>query len=255
MIGITAEGLDAHRNVILPRDYTDAVARAGGIPVILLPWGSDAASTLARVDGLILAGGGDLDPAHYGGDARHPAVYEIDRERDLFEIELAQLSAERKIPLLGICRGLQVLNVALGGSLHEHLPDVAGSDVAHRGDPPGYVPHVVILDPASRLAFLLEQDVVSPLSWHHQAIDTPAPALALEAFADDGSIEGVELRGHPFFFGVQWHPEVTAAVDPAQQRLFDGLVRAADWRRDPERTPSLDLYWSFDKCAFPTRLP
>jgi putative glutamine amidotransferase len=256
VIGITPEGLDARGNILLPRAYTDAVVRAGGLPLLLVPWGGDAAALLARVDGLILAGGGDLDPALYNGDPAHPAVYEVDPERDQFEIALARLAAAQEVPLLGICRGLQVINVAFGGTLHAHLPDVLDGSVAHRGQPPAYVPHPVFLDPATRLACLMEQMLsVCPLSWHHQGIDIPAPNLAVEAIADDGSIEGIELSGHPFYFGVQWHPEMTAASDATQQRLFDGLVRAAGWRRDPERTPSLNHFWSFDKCVFPTRSP
>jgi putative glutamine amidotransferase len=255
VIGITPEGLDARGNILLPREYTDAVVRARGLPLLLVPWGNDAGALLARVDGIILAGGGDMDPGLYGGDADHPAVYEVDRDRDQFEMALARLASEQEVPLLGICRGLQVINVAFGGTLHEHLPEAHGDAVQHRGEPPAYLPHPVLVDPQSRLGWMMGQVEIQPLSWHHQAIRTPAASLALEAVTGDGCIEGVELIGHPFFFAVQWHPEMTAEVDPAQQRLFDALVRAAAWRRDPQRSPPLRRYWRFDECAFPTRSP
>ena len=226
MIGITAEGQDDKGNIILPREYTDAVVRAGGIPVLLPPWGNDPVALLARMDGLILAGGSDIDPTLYGG-ADHPAIYDVDSERDAFEMVLARHAAQAQIPLLGICRGLQVVNVALGGTLHEHLPDVLGDRVAHRGEPPAYQAHRVTAAEYSFLAALWGVEECAPLSWHHQAIRSVAPALTVEAVAEDGCVEAVTLEAHPFYVAVQWHPEMTAASDPAQQNLFDDFVRAA----------------------------
>lgn len=234
VIGITAEGRDSKGNTILPGEYTDAVTRAGGLPVILPPWDNDAAALLDRLDGLILAGGGDMDPTHYGGSA-HPAIYEVDAERDLFEMTLARRAAIEGLPTLGICRGAQVINVALGGTLHAHLPDLQPAAVAHRDDPPAYLPHPVRVEPGSRLALILAEDIVSPLSWHHQAIRHVALRLTVTARAGDGCIEAVEMAGHPFCLAVQWHPEMTAATDSAQQRLFDALVEAA---RAPRSLPS-----------------
>lgn len=234
VVGITAEGRDGKGNIILPSEYTDAVVRAGGLPVLLPPWGNDAPALLARVDGVILAGGSDISPALYGG-LDHPAVYDVDVERDTFEIALARLAAQRRVPMLGICRGLQIINVVLGGTLHEHLPDVLGDQVAHRGEPPAYREHRVVAVAHSRLAALWGVAECAPLSWHHQAIRSVAPSLIVEAQAEDGCIEAVTLPSHPFFVAVQWHPEMTAATDPAQQRLFDGLVRAAELFQQDKR--------------------
>ena len=144
IIGITPEELDARGNIILPRAYADAVARAGGLPLILPIWQGAAAALLAHCNGLILSGGSDVDPARYGGDA-HPAVYGVDRVRDDEEIALVRLAHARGIPTLAICRGLQVLNVALGGTLHPHLPDLPRGDVAHRAEPYGGVTHAIFV--------------------------------------------------------------------------------------------------------------
>jgi putative glutamine amidotransferase len=133
--------------------------------------------------------------------------------------------------VLGICRGCQVINVALGGSLIEHLPDEVGASVAHRGEGAGTRAfHAVSIDAGSQLARILGPLERDPSSSHHQAIRRTAPGLAVVARASDGTIEAVELREHPFFVAVQWHPEHTAASDPAQQRLFDALVEAARHR-------------------------
>ena len=225
IIGITPEELDARGNIILPRAYADAVARAGGLPLILPIWQGAAAALLAQCDGIVLSGGSDVDPAHYGGDA-HPAVYGVDRVRDDEEIALVRLAHARGIPTLAICRGLQVLNVALGGTLHPHLPDLPGGDIAHRAEPYGGVTHAIEVVPETRLAAILGAQGEPPISWHHQAIDRVAPELRVVARASDGCIEAVECAEHPWLLGVQWHPELSAAADPAQQRLFDALIAA-----------------------------
>jgi putative glutamine amidotransferase len=137
------------------------------------------------------------------------------------------------MPTLGICRGLQVLNVALGGSLVEHLPDEVGEVITHRNPPPGhaqissYALHPLRVDEASRLAAILGMTQVEPASWHHQAVRRVADGLQVVARADDGTVEAAELVDHPWLLAVQWHPEITAADDPAQQRLFDAFVAAA----------------------------
>jgi putative glutamine amidotransferase len=226
LIGITTYARDEGNKITLPAQYIDAVRRAGAC-VLLLPPGEPHLSTvLARLDGLIIAGGGDIDPARYGGRS-HDTVYMVDHERDEMELSLARRVIDCELPTLCICRGSQILNVALGGSLHVHLPDVVGERVPHRAPPRQPTPHPVEVDPQSRLAELLGPIDRDPMSWHHQAIDRLATGLRVVAHAADGVIEAIEYPDHPWLIGVQWHPEITAADDPAQQRLFDGLVRAA----------------------------
>ncbi len=132
LIGITTYPRDAEGRFHLPADYVDAVRRAGGVPVMLPPGEAAVDELIARLDGFVLSGGGDVDPLRYGGDAAHPTIDRVDAERDAFELALARAVVEREVPALTICRGCQVLNVALGGTLHEHLPDVVGEELPHR---------------------------------------------------------------------------------------------------------------------------
>jgi putative glutamine amidotransferase len=225
VIGITPEELDARGNIILPREYADAVARAGGLPLILPIWQGNPAELLACCHGLILAGGSDVDPALYGEEG-HPAIYGVDRVRDDAEVALVHLALAQQMPTLAICRGAQVLNVALGGTLHAHLPDLPGSTIAHRAEPYGGVTHAVALESGTHLARILGAGGGAPVSWHHQAIDRLGTGLRVAAHADDGCVEAVELPDHPWFVGVQWHPELSAGQDAVQQHLFDALVEA-----------------------------
>jgi putative glutamine amidotransferase len=243
-IGITAEGRAADDSIILPSEYIDAVVRAGGLPVLIAPWQGDVTRHLPGLQGLILAGGGDVAPEQYGSPG-HPAIYEVDPERDAGELALLHAARARGLPLLGICRGAQLLNVALGGTLIEHLPEHFAGPPAHRADPPGAAFHTVALAAGSRLARTLQADAVTVVSWHHQAIRDLAPGLVAVAWADDGCIEAAEVApteaagavDAPWLLAVQWHPELSAADDPAQQRLFDALVAAA--RRQPHPVASL----------------
>jgi putative glutamine amidotransferase len=230
LIGITTYGRNEQGAFALPGAYIDAVRRAGGIPLLIPPGEKHLEQVLAQLDGVIFSGGGDLDPAHYNG-ANHETIYMTDSERDRTELELAQRVAESDVPTLGICRGIQVLNVALGGTLIEHLPDEVGEELAHRLPPRLPSRHLIHIDPGSRLAGILDGDAVDPTSWHHQAIRQAAPSLRVVAHAPDGTVEAIELPNHPWFVGVQWHPEITAAEDAQQQRLFDALVAAARQRR------------------------
>jgi putative glutamine amidotransferase len=225
VIGITTE-TNEEGEYVLPVEYVGAVRRAGGIPLLLPPGEPNLPALLARLDGLILSGGGDVAPQHYGSGG-HPAIYMIDPARDEMEIALAQWAVETGLPTLGVCRGAQLINVALGGTLVEHLPDEIDNTIAHRLEPRGAVPHAVNIAEGSRLAEVLGARTVVSASWHHQAIRTPAPKLVVVAHAADGTIEGVELPHHPWLLAVQWHPEMTAAADPPQQRLFDALAAAA----------------------------
>ncbi len=230
LIAITTYGPDEVVDRInLPEEYVSCVRAAGGRAVLVPPGEPDVAGLLDVVDGLVLTGGGDIDPSVWGGPT-HEKVYMTDAGRDSMEIALARLAVERGLPLLAICRGTQVLNVALGGTLHVHVPDVVGEDVLHRTQPPGPVPHPISVDASSRLASLLGAAEIEPMSWHHQAVDRLGSGLRAVARAPDGIIEAVEVidvGGHPWLFGVQWHPELTATADPTQARLFDAFVGAS----------------------------
>lgn len=223
LIGITTYARDEANRLYLPADYVDAVRRAGGIPFLIPPGAAPVNRVLGRVDGLVLAGGGDIDPARYGG-RHHPTVYMVDAERDSMELAMVTWAVEHNLPMLAICRGAQVVNVALGGTLHVHLPDVVGEKVLHRAPPREPTPHEVAIDERSRLSAILGHKGGSAMSLHHQAIDKVAPPLRAVAWAADGLIEAVELPEHRWLVAVQWHPELSAATDPVQQRLFDALV-------------------------------
>ncbi|MDX1418144.1 MAG: gamma-glutamyl-gamma-aminobutyrate hydrolase family protein, partial [Candidatus Promineifilaceae bacterium] len=154
----------------IPTLYVDAVRRAGGVPLLVPPGEENLELILETVDGMILIGGGDINPEIYGGDSTHPAVHRVDPERDKTELALARLLAgEKKRPTLCICRGLQVANVALGGTLHEHVPDVVGEDI-HRGDDMGWTVQPLRAEPGSAVAEIMGAEEVATYSGHHQAI-------------------------------------------------------------------------------------
>lgn len=212
----------------LPVEYVHAVRRSGALPWLIPPGEPRLAELLAHLDGLVLSGGGDVDPALYGGASAHPKLYGVHRERDATELALARAALERGLPTLGICRGCQIVNVAFGGSLIEHLPDEVGDELAHRGEGPGTSNlHAVELSPGSRVAEIVGELSPRTASSHHQALRRVAAGFEVVARAADGTIEAVERHDHPFFLAVQWHPEETAARDPGQQRLFDALAAAA----------------------------
>ena len=229
VIGITTYGRDEDNRFRLPCLYVDAVRRAGGVAILIPPGEEHGEEILSIVDGVILAGGGDIDPALYGG-TKHETIYSVDAERDQSEMALARHLAGSNVPTLGICRGHQVINVALGGTLYEHLPDVVGDRVIHRLPPREATQHPIAVAEGSRLASLLGETSFVAASWHHQGIRTLASGLLAVAQAPDGTIEGCEMHSHPWFFSVQWHPELTAHASPTQQRLFDSLVEACRQR-------------------------
>ena len=208
----------------LPQVYFEAVTRAGGIAVLLPPQPVDeqiARSVLSRIDGLIVAGGKDVDPALYGRD-RHPATDEARPDRDAWETTLLTTAIEIGLPFLGICRGLQVLNVALGGTLHQHLPEVIGSERYNLGGGV-FAENEVLVEPATRVSGMLGPgETLTGKSYHHQAIDDLAAGLSVSARSDDGIVQAVEVDAVPFGVGVQWHPEQDDDL-----RLFAGLVDAA----------------------------
>jgi putative glutamine amidotransferase len=218
------------------RRYFDAVLRAGGIPVMVPVQPLDDAQArdlLARVDALVLTGGSDVDPEVYGQVA-HRAVYGVNRESDEFEMALVRAAVDVDLAVLAICRGMQIVNVALGGTLHQHLGDHGLGDThAPQGfpTPPEGVSHPVTVVAGSRLAKAIGTSRVSGASFHHQAIDRLGEGLRATATADDGVIEGCELTGG-WLIGVQWHPEDTAESDREQQRLFAALIDEATERSD-----------------------
>ena len=212
--------------------YVDAVRAGGGVP-ILIPLGleeDDVQSLLARVDGLLLPGGGDVAPAAYGGNDHDPTVRDIDDLRDRAEFLLIRHALEQGKPLLAICRGLQVFNVALGGSLwediHDHMPGAMVHDYFNQKQR-DFLAHDVTIEPDSHLAHALENERVPVNSLHHQGIRRLASGLRAVAAAPDGLIEAVEVPDHPFALGVQWHPENLIASVPPMRDLFRHFVEKA----------------------------
>lgn len=229
LIAIPSYGRNAQGHVSLPADYVTALRRAGGIPVLIPPGETRLEQWLDLVDGLLLAGGNDLDPARYEGQP-HDTVTDVDPERDAAEFELLESALDVGLPILAICRGMQLLNVFLGGDLFADIPSqVEGAGPHRQGEPaePRPIEHEVVIDPGSRLGALLGEHRIIVPSLHHQAIDEVAAELSAVAHAPDGLVEAVELADHPFCIGVQWHPELAAAEVPVHQRPFDGLVAAA----------------------------
>jgi putative glutamine amidotransferase len=219
----------------LPEPYVAAL-RAAGARVVLLPPGQpgEPEELLAPFDGLLLAGGGDVEPAQYGA-ADHPTQYGIDPDRDQLELALARAAVGLELPVLGICRGVQLLNVAFGGTLVQHLED---GPVVHR-DEAKQVIHGLRVEPGSRLAEALGQVEAEGLSHHHQGLDRLGEGFRPVAWAPDGLVEGIE-RDQGWTVGVLWHPESTAAADPVQHRLLAAFVEVASrrgqavWRRSAE---------------------
>ena len=208
------QGEPDHPEMALGMTYVQRIERAGAVPVVLPPCVSDLESLIARLDGVCLSGGPDLDPGAYGADERHEELGPTEPSLDAFELALARAALERGMPLLGICRGSQALNVACGGTLHQHVPD-------HRQNEPGcQVSHEVEILAGTRLASLIGQGTVAVNSFHHQAVDRLGHGLTIAARAADGTVEAIEGPG--FALGVQWHAETLA-----DGRLFDALVSAA----------------------------
>ena len=212
-----------YQAIVTARALSASVLRAGGEPLTVHPWAPEGyvdeaqiERRLAFADAVVLPGGGDLSPATYGQGIESGDVYDIDDEQDVFDLAVARWALSTGVPLLAVCRGMQVVNVALGGELEQHM------DEPHRP-----VTHPVTVDAGTRLA-----DVIGATAdvscYHHQRISTLGEGLHAIARSGDGGIEALDLRGAAgWFVAVQWHPEDTAAHDPAQQGLVDALVRAA----------------------------
>jgi putative glutamine amidotransferase len=224
-------GLFSEPADLLPAMYADEIVAAGGAPMLLPPVARDvdriAKAVVAGLHGLVLSGGPDIDPARYGR-GRGPHTGPARPERDGWEIALAEAALDRGIPLLGVCRGMQLLAVALGATLVQHLPDLVGTD-AHCPTPGTHGRHTVRLAEGSRLAGLLGSTALIA-THHHQAVEQLPPAALPTAWADDGTIEGFELQRMSWATGVQWHPE---AHDGSA--LFTGFVEASiAWRQEQD---------------------
>ena len=213
----------------VPAPYVDRVRAAGGRTAILAPGEpGEPAALLGPFDGLVLVGGGDVEPARYGGEP-DASVYGTEPDRDAFEIGLVHAAADLGLPVLAICRGMQVLNVAFGGTLHPHLPDVPGL-LAH-GVPieDTEALHDVEIEPGTHLREAVGRTSLACSSHHHQGVDRVGDGLQVAGRSADGRVEAIELPGETtWVLGVQWHPEDTAHDDASQQRLFAELVRRAD---------------------------
>jgi gamma-glutamyl-gamma-aminobutyrate hydrolase PuuD len=225
LIGITTYVVPAGfgawevESALVPQDYVRAVEHAGGRALLVPPSGDGIEETLDAVDGLVFSGGSDLDPALYGQEA-HPETRDVRRDRDDAELALLRAALARDVPVLAICRGSQVLNVALGGDLVQHLPDVVGDD-AHKRTPGVFADHEVAIDSGSRLGDVLG-DRAPVKSHHHQGFGELGDGLQVTARADDGTVEALEDPKRRFALGVLWHPE--AGEDA---RLFEALVTEA----------------------------
>lgn len=227
VIGLTTYGRNEENKFNLPAEYVEGVRRAGGLPILIAPGEEKLAELFELIDGLVLTGGGDINPKFYGG-AAVATNYGMDEDRDRLELRIGRLALETGLPTLGICRGMQILNTELGGTLHQHIPDEFGETVKHRLPPREPTPHPIkITDKHSKLFDIVGVERFDAPSWHHQALKDVAAPFKVVALADDGVIEAAEIPSHPWLVCVQWHPELSAAEDPIQQRLFDQLINAA----------------------------
>jgi gamma-glutamyl-gamma-aminobutyrate hydrolase PuuD len=215
-------------SALVPMSYVSAVVRNGGWPVLLPPAPVEPGRVVAMLDGLVVTGGPDVDPARYGA-VPHEQTGRPRRDRDAWEASLCQTALDAEVPLLAICRGLQVLNVAQGGSLHQHLPEVVGHS-EHRVALGQMRSNTFTLQPGSLAASVLGAECAG-LCHHHQAIDRLGDGLDPVGFAEDGTVEAVEAEGKAFALGVQWHPE----DNPDDDRLFRALVQAAARYRQVRR--------------------
>ena len=237
LIGIAPSFQSAPRNggsIRIWRNYPGLVAQEGALPVLLplLETREEARAYVERLDGVVLTGGHDIDPARYGQNAR-PETKQAPKERVASDLLLAKTAHEAGKPLLGICLGIQTMNVVFGGTIFQHIPaDVPGA-LQHEDEPEGVShDHVVRVERGTLLHRVLGMDTAVVNSYHHQALATIAPGFRVSAKAEDGVVEAIERTDHPFYLGVQWHPERAAASDVSRRlvRAFLDAARGAPLR-------------------------
>jgi len=218
--------------IVLGVAYARAVERAGGAPVVLPPLAdADVTPLVSQLAGVCVSGGPDIDPAAYGAD-RHPRLGPVEPELDAFELAVVRRADALGLPVLGICRGCQVVNVARGGTLHQHVPDVSDGSVSHRQGASGReTTHDIRIDAGSRLASIVGAEDLPVNAFHHQAVDRPGRGLRPVAWAPDGIVEAIEGDGAALYLGVQWHVETLVHLE-RHARVFEALVDAAAHRRE-----------------------
>ena len=205
--------------------YIESLKRAGAVPVLIPPQPENAADVIDSLDGILLAGGDDCDPAEYG-EEQHPSCELMDPRRQENDVSLARLARERGVPTLGICLGVQVMNVAAGGTLIQDIDSAIETDIDHASEPSDRHRHDVLIDAATKLGGILGARELNVNSSHHQAVGRVAEGLRVTAHAPDGIVEGLEDPSHPFYLGVQWHPEDMPG-EPSATALFGAFVEAA----------------------------
>ncbi|NOL48991.1 gamma-glutamyl-gamma-aminobutyrate hydrolase family protein [Pelistega europaea] len=226
LIGLTAYSPAERPGWLVPDLYIEAITKSGGIPFILPGASTDFANDWLNVlHGVVFIGGGDINPDLYGG-AQTEHLYGLSPVRDTAELHLMKQIVQTDIPVLAICRGMQVLNVALGGTLHTHLPDVYGTKVLHRTEDGQSIHHDVMTVPDSRL-YRMIGEVADIVSYHHQCVDKLGKGLRAVSHAADGVVEAIELEGKENLIAVQWHPEMNFADSQSQQSLFRHFIEDA----------------------------
>lgn len=219
--------------------YVDSLRRAGAVPVLIPPQPENAADIVDGLDGLLLAGGDDCDPAIYGEEC-HPSVEPMDPRRQNNDLSLARAARERGIPTLGICLGLQVMNVAAGGTLMQDINSSMETEIEHASVPEDRARHDVILELGTRLSDIIGERELNVNSSHHQAIKSVGDGLRITALAPDGVVEGLEDPRHPFYVGVQWHPEDMRGEESASS-IFKAFVEAARRYADTRKQSSAEM--------------
>ncbi len=218
--------------------YVRAVVRAGGAPLLIPPMddAESLAAIRAQLDGLLLSGGGDLDPALYG-ETPLPESQPPEHERDTMELAITRWALDVELPIFGVCRGMQLLNVVRGGSLYQHLPAQHPSAIDHEqpGEERAHIAHDIRVQPGSLLAGILGSERASVNSFHHQAVNRVGKGFVVTAVAEDGIAEGMELPDAPFVLAVQYHPEELEVEDEASRKLFAAFVRACSERKQTKQ--------------------
>jgi putative glutamine amidotransferase len=237
LIGLTTyngKNNNNHPIVALGLAYVDAILAAGGVPVLIPSSTSDGTFQVLfdRLDGILLTGGGDINTVRYAG-VSHPRIGDVDTARDSIELSLLDAAVKNAKPFLGICRGLQLVNVGLGGTLFTHIPDQLPGAIPHDfydGFPRDHLAHDVTIEAGTRLAGIVGETTIPVNSLHHQGAKDIPDNLIPTAFSPDGLVEALELPDHPFGLAVQWHPECLPE-QPSSGKLFRAFVAAADQNR------------------------